>query len=78
MTQTDKLELAANTRRVVLRATVGRVPGHCGGKGGWGARQASEEVGLERAGPEPQVGHWRKGVHKASRESQRKGESFEL
>lgn len=34
MTQTDKLELAANTRRVGLRGAVGRVPGHCGGRGG--------------------------------------------
>lgn len=38
MTQTDKLELAANTRRVGLRGTVGKVPGHCRGRGGVGGR----------------------------------------
>lgn len=38
MTQTDKLELAANTRRVGLRRTVGRVPGHRGGERGQGRR----------------------------------------
>lgn len=66
MTQTDKLELAANTGRVGWRGIVGRVPGHTVE----GARQTSKEVGLERSGPEPQVRHWRKGVHKASREGQ--------
>lgn len=51
MTQTDKLELAANTRRVGLRRTVGRVPGHRGGKGGSGGKAGLRggELGEGRA-----------------------------
>ena len=55
MTQTDKLELATNTRRVGLRGAEGK-----GSRAtGEGERAFQEEgarpqkVGLERAGPEP-------------------------
>lgn len=52
MTPTDRLKPAANTWRVGLREGGGRGP-----RVQWEGEEAPE-VGLERAGPESERGHW--------------------
>lgn len=55
MTQTDKLELAANTQRLGLRRAEGKGPRPLGDEERASQEGGSrpQEVGLERAGPEP-------------------------